>query len=81
MQGFKTGSTQFSATIELGTGKAGKPSLSRETIITNARKLATTHSIMTCVLLYSNAIYLPYMPMCSYDTSVYSACEMILDNK
>ena len=77
--GFQKGSTKFSAVVRLGTGEQGEPSIKRSVIIDNARKMSSSSSTMYCVLLYSNAFYLPLTPLCSYDMMVSETCEMLLE--
>lgn len=78
--GFQAGSTHFHATIWIGTGERGRPSIGRDLIKNNAQKVQGSSSVMYCTLLYSNAFYLPYTPLCSYDMPVDQACKMLLAN-
>jgi hypothetical protein len=80
LSGFQKGSTTFSAVIALGTGRNGTPSISRSMIINNARKLQGNETTMSCTLLYSNKLYVPYSPLCSYEMTVKQACNMLLEN-
>ncbi len=76
--GFKKDSKRFTASIEIGTGKQGKPSFSHQVIINNCHKVHNIHTPLTCELLYSNAMYLPYVPLCHYSTDVNRFCNEIL---
>lgn len=76
--GFTKGSTSFTATISIGTGEGGRPALGKQTIQDNAKKVRDSLAEMSCNLLYSNAIYLPYASLCTYKLTVNRACQMLL---
>ncbi len=78
LTGFKKESSSFSAVIELGTGKQGKPAFSHKTITDNCLRVRQNRSPLKCVLMYSDAVYFPYMPLCQYETSVEGVCKMLV---
>ena len=70
--GFKKGSTQFTATVLLGTGHKGSARLSHATAKQTLQKLKTRNSdaAMTCSLLYSNNWYSPYSKLSEKEISL-----------
>lgn len=64
--GFKKGSTDFTATILLGTGHKGSAKLSHATASRTLQSLKSNNQDvkMICIVLYSNTWYSPYSKLC-----------------
>lgn len=64
--GFKKGSTDFTATILLGTGHKGSAKLSHATASRTLHSLKSNNQDveLICTLLYSNTWYSPYSKLC-----------------
>ena len=70
--GFTEDSSEFSATILLGTGHRGSVRLSHRTALDTLAKLKRrdSNARMTCTLLYSNSWYAPFSKLAEKEISL-----------
>ncbi len=71
--GYKKGSSQFSATVLIGTGHKGSHRMKHSTLTGAMKKLAYHTSKMPIVVLYSRSWYLPWSRLCVKDVDLKEA--------
>lgn len=64
LSGYKKGSTQFTATVLLGTGHMGSHKMKHTTVTRALQQLTNRTSQMTCVVVYADAWYHPWSRLC-----------------